>query len=39
MFSSITFANPGYFWALLLVPILIVWYVLRYRNQKPALQF
>ena len=39
MFSSITFANPGYFWVLLLVPILIVWYVLRYRNQKPALQF
>lgn len=39
MFSSITFANPGYFWALILVPILIVWYVLRYRNQKPALQF
>ena len=39
MFSSITFATPGYFWALILVPILIVWYVLRYRNQKPALQF
>ena len=39
MFSSITFANPGYFWALILVPILIVWYVLLYRNQKPALQF
>lgn len=39
MFSSIIFANPGYFWALILVPILIVWYVLRYRNQKPALQF
>lgn len=39
MFSSITFANPGYFWALILVPILILWYVLRYRNQKPALQF
>lgn len=39
MFSSITFANPGYFWLLILVPILIVWYVLRYRNQKPALQF
>lgn len=39
MFSSITFANPGFLWILVLIPLLIVWYILRYRKQKPALQF
>ena len=39
MFSSIIFANPGFLWCLLVVPLMIAWYVLRYRHQKPALQF
>lgn len=36
---QLTFAHPWVFWFLLLIPLLIAWYVLRYRKQKPALQF
>lgn len=39
MFSSIIFANPKLLLLLLLVPAAIVWYVLKYRKQKPELHF
>jgi Ca-activated chloride channel family protein len=35
---NITFANPGFLYALLLVIPLIVWYVLRNNSLKPALR-
>ena len=37
--SEYTFASPWMLWLLIVVPLLIVWYILRYRKQKPALQF
>ena len=36
---KITFAHPYLLLLLLVIPLLIVWYVMRYRKQKPALQF
>ena len=36
---KITFAHPYLLLLLLVIPMLVVWYVLRYRKQKPALQF
>lgn len=35
----ITFAHPYLLLLLLAIPLLTVWYVMRYRKQKPALQF
>ena len=35
----ITFAHPYLLLLLLVIPLMAVWYVLRYRKQKPALQF
>lgn len=35
----ITFAHPWVFWFLIVLPLLIAWYIWRYRKQKPALQF
>ncbi len=32
LFSGIEFANPGFFWLLLLVPLMIGWYI--WRNKK-----
>jgi Ca-activated chloride channel homolog len=32
LFSGIEFANPGFFWLLLLVPLMIAWYM--WRNKK-----
>lgn len=32
LFSGIEFANPGFFWLLLLVPLMVVWYI--WRNRK-----
>lgn len=29
LFSGIEFANPGFFWLLLLIPLMIGWYILR----------
>lgn len=37
--SNITFAQPAMLWLLIAVPLMIAWYVLRYRKQKPALQY
>ncbi|MBR1793390.1 MAG: VWA domain-containing protein [Bacteroidales bacterium] len=34
-----TFANGWVLWMLVLIPLLIVWYVMKYRKQHAALQF
>ena len=39
MFENIEFANPKLLWLLLLVPVLIVWYILRHKKQEAALHF
>lgn len=36
---NITFAHPYLLLLLLVIPLMTVWYLLRYRKQKPALQF
>ena len=35
----ITFAHPYLLLLLLIIPLMVAWYILRYRKQKPALQF
>ena len=37
--NHITFAHPYLLLLLLVIPLMAVWYVLRYRKQTPALQF
>lgn len=37
--NHLTFAHPYLLLFLLLIPLMTVWYILRYRKQKPALQF
>ena len=37
--NNITFAHPWLLLLLTLIPLLVVWYVLRYRKQHAALQF
>ena len=37
--NHITFAHPYLLLLLPVIPLMAVWYVLRYRKQKPALQF
>lgn len=37
--NHITFAHPYLLLLLLVVPLMTAWYVMRYRKQKPALQF
>ena len=37
--NHITFAHPYLLLLLLVIPLMAVWYVLRYRKQQPALQF
>ena len=39
MFENIEFANPKLLWLLLVVPALIVWYILRHKNQEASLSF
>ena len=39
MFENIEFANPKLLWLLLLVPLAIVWYVLRHKKQEASVQF
>ena len=39
MFENIEFANPKLLWLLLLVPVLIIWYVLRHKKQEAAVNF
>lgn len=38
MFSDLKFAHPDFLWLLLLVPVLIVYYILKDQKSKPALQ-
>lgn len=38
MFDQFTFANPQFFWLLLLLPLAIVWYVYNRNNQNAALK-
>lgn len=37
--NHITFAHPYLLLLLLVIPLMTAWYLLRYRKQKPALQF
>jgi len=39
MFENIEFANPKLLWLLLLVPALIVWYILRHKQQEASVSF
>ena len=39
MFENIEFANPKLLWLLLLVPLSILWYVLRHKKQEASMQF
>jgi len=34
-----TWANPEYFWLLLIIPVLIAWYWFRQKNSNPELRF
>lgn len=36
---DIDFANPEFFYLLLLIPIFILWYILRIRKSKPSLRY
>ncbi|KAB7528505.1 VWA domain-containing protein [Flagellimonas olearia] len=38
MFENIEFANPQFFWLLLLLPLALLWYVFKHRNQTAALR-
>lgn len=33
-----SFAYPQYLWLLLLVPVMVVWYILKHKNRHPAMQ-
>ena len=39
MFENIEFANPKLLWLLLLVPLSILWYVLRHKKQEASVRF
>ncbi len=39
MMSNITFANPEYLWLLLVIPLLVVFYILRQQKTSPSLTF
>ena len=39
MFENIEFANPKLLWLLLLVPLAIIWYILRHKKQDAAVTF
>ncbi len=32
------FAYPQYLWLLLLVPVMVIWYILKHKNRHPAMQ-
>jgi len=37
MFKNITFANPEFFWLLVLLPIALLWYFFKHRQQNASL--
>jgi Ca-activated chloride channel family protein len=39
MLTDITYANPGFLYLLILLPIMGAWYWYKYRNNNPGLQF
>ena len=39
MFENIEFANPKLLWLLLLVPLAILWYILRHKKQEASVNF
>lgn len=39
MYSDITYANPGFLYLLILLPLLGIWYWYKLRNNHPGLQF
>ncbi len=39
MFENIDFANPKLLWLLLLVPLAIIWYILRHKKQEASVTF
>ncbi len=39
MLNDITFANPKFLWGLLIIPLALVWYVLRHKKQEAAVRF
>lgn len=38
MMTNVTFLNPGFFWLLLLIPVLIAWQILTRNNQTATLK-
>ncbi len=36
--NEITFANPNFFWLLLLLPMMLIWYVLRIKKQQGSVK-
>ena len=38
MMTNVTFLNPGFFWLFLLIPIAIIWIVLKRNKQSPSLK-
>ena len=38
MFNHILFASPDYFYLLLLIPVIVVWYIFRFRRSQPSLR-
>ena len=39
MFENVTFANPVFFWGLLLIPLATAWYLLRQKKQEASVRF
>lgn len=39
MFDNISFANPDFFWLFLLLPLAIVWYIFKQKEQTASLRF
>lgn len=39
MLNDITFANPKFLWGLLIIPLAIVWYMLRHKKQEASVRF
>ena len=39
MFSIDSWANPGYLYLLIIIPLLIVWYWFRHRSREPEMSF
>jgi len=38
MFENISFANPQFFWLLLLLPVAMLWYFFKRREQTASLK-